>query len=345
MTLANPLADAAPAQAQTRWRRFLGLSAGLLALALLLAACAGHRWASPAAVLAALGGDEALSSRLLLQWRLPRVLAAALVGALLGLSGAIFQGVFRNPLAEPYLLGASGGAALGASVALLVPLGLPSAWLLPALAFAGAWGATLLVLGVARVAGALDAAGMLLAGVAIAAVLGALRSFLMLALSDETVSLQVVMSWMLGGIQTPSWPGLLGLLAATLGCAFMAQRTARGLDLLGLGPQLAQGFGLNVARFVPWAVVAGALIVAVAVAWGGLVAFVGLAAPHIARWQVGALHRHVLPASALIGAIVVTLADALARSVLPPAEVPLGLVTALAGGPFFIILLARRLRQ
>lgn len=124
MSQPNPLPDEAPAQA--RWRRFLYGSAALLALALLLAACAGHRWASPAAVLAALGGDEALSSRLLLQWRLPRVLAAALVGALLGLSGAIFQGVFRNPLAEPYLLGASGGAALGASVALLVPLGLPS---------------------------------------------------------------------------------------------------------------------------------------------------------------------------------------------------------------------------
>jgi iron complex transport system permease protein len=256
----------------------------------------------------------------------------------------VFQGVFRNPLAEPYLLGASGGAALGATVALLVPLGLPQSWLLPLLAFCGAWGATVLVLAVARVAGALDAPGMLLAGVAMAAMLGAIRSFLMLALSDETVSLQVVMSWVLGGIQTPTWKGFAVLALITLACLAVTQGAARGLDLLGLGDATAQGFGLDVKRFVPRAVLLGSLVVAAAVAYGGLVAFVGLAAPHIARWFVGTRHRSVLPASALAGAIVVTVADAIARSVLPPAEVPLGLITAVAGGPFFIVLLARRLR-
>ena len=321
------------------------IAAAVLGVALLLAACAGHEWSSPRALYRALAGDDSLRSRLLLQWRLPRVFAAALVGALLGLSGAVFQGVFRNPLAEPYLLGASGGAALGATVALLVPLGVPQSYALPVLAFAGAWGATALVLGVSRVAGALDAAGMLLAGVAIAAMLGALRSFLMLALSDETVSLQVVMSWVLGGIQTPSWPGL-GLLAALcVACLLATSRIAHGLDLLGLGTRAAQGFGLDVARFTPVAVIVGSLVVAAAVAYGGLVAFVGLAAPHIARWMVGPLHRALLPASALTGAIVVTVADAIARSALPPAEIPLGLVTAVAGGPFFIVLLARRLRS
>lgn len=316
----------------------------VLALCLLGAACAGHQWASVPELWRALSGDDSLHSRLLLQWRLPRVAAAACVGALLGLSGAIFQGVFRNPLAEPYLLGASGGAALGATVALLVPLGLPQGLVLPVLAFAGAWGSTLLVLAVARAAGALDAAGLLLAGVALAAMLGALRSFLMLALSDETVSLQVVMSWVLGGIQTPSWNGLLVLAAITLGCVVATRPLAHGLDLLGLGDTVAKGFGLNPERFIPLAVLVGSLVVAAAVAYGGLVAFVGLAAPHIARWMVGPMHRVVLPASALVGAIVVTVADALARSVLPPAEVPLGLITAIAGGPFFIILLARRLR-
>lgn len=328
---------------RSRWRSW-ALTAGVLALCLLFGACAGHQWASPAELWRAITDGDSLRSQLLWEWRLPRVLAAACVGALLGLSGTVFQGVFRNPLAEPYLLGASGGAALGATVALLVPLGLPQAWLLPVLAFGGAWGATVLVLGVARVAGALDAAGMLLAGVAMAAVLGALRSFLMLALSDETVSLQVVMSWMLGGIQTPSWAGL-GLLAlVTVAALGLTQAVARGLDLLGLGDATAQGFGLDVARFVPRAVLVGSLVVAAAVAYGGLVAFVGLAAPHMARWFVGTRHRAVLPASALAGAVVVTLADALARSVLPPAEVPLGLITAVAGGPFFIVLLARRLR-
>ena len=316
----------------------------VLALCLLIAACAGHQWASPAELWRAMLSGDDLHSRLLREWRMPRVLAAACVGALLGLSGAVFQGVFRNPLAEPYLLGASGGAALGATIALLVPLGLPQSWLLPILAFAGAWGSTVLVLAVARIAGALDASGMLLAGVAMAAMLGALRSFFMLALSDEMVSLQVVMSWVLGGIQTPTWSGLGWLALITVACLLAVQTVARGLDLLGLGNAAAQGFGLDVKRFVPRAVLLGSVVVAAAVAYGGLVAFVGLAAPHIARWLVGPVHRNVLPASALIGAMVVTVADAIARSVLPPAEVPLGLITAIAGGPFFIVLLARRLR-
>ena len=196
----------------------------ILGCAAVVAACAGHEWASPFDLARALAGDDSLRSRLLVEWRIPRVFAAALVGVLLGLGGAVFQGVFRNPLAEPYLLGSAGGAALGATVALLVPLGLPQSLLLPVLAFAGAWGATVLVIGVSRVAGAVDAAGMLLAGVAVAAVLGALRSFMMLALSDETVSLQIVLSWVLGGVQTPTWP-MLGLLcvlsAACLGLTLL----------------------------------------------------------------------------------------------------------------------------
>jgi iron complex transport system permease protein len=315
-----------------------------LALSIAVAACAGHDWAAPVDLWRALTGDASMRSRLLIDWRLPRVLAASSVGALLGLGGAVFQGVFRNPLAEPYLLGSAGGAALGATVALLVPLAFPQALLLPLLAFAGAWGATAMVIGISRVAGAVDAAGLLLAGVAVAAILGALRSFLMLALSDETVSLQIVLSWVLGGIQTPTWPAL-GLLAAiSAACLGLVLLLARQLDVLGLGETMAVSFGLDVRRFIALAVLAGSVVVAAAVAFGGLVAFVGLAAPHIARWLVGPLHRSLLPASALAGAIIVTFADAIARSALPPAEIPLGLVTAVAGGPFFILLLARRLR-
>ena len=324
-------------------RVWLGLL-GALVVAILVGACAGHDWATPADLLRAIAGEPDLRSRLLVEWRIPRVLAAALVGALLGLGGTVFQGVFRNPLAEPYLLGSAGGAALGATIALLVPLAAPQSLILPVLAFAGAWGSTVLVIGISRVSGAVDAAGMLLAGVAVAAILGALRSFLMLALSDETVSLQIVLSWVLGGIQTPSWP-ILGLLAAiTAVCLALGLLLAGRLDVLGLGEAMATAFGLHVTRFIALAVLAGSIVVAAAVAFGGLVAFVGLAAPHIARWLVGPLHKPLMPASALVGAIVVTLADALARSALPPAEIPLGLVTAVAGGPFFIVLLARRLR-
>lgn len=306
--------------------------------------CAGHTWASPASVARALSGDSSLHSMLLLQWRFPRVVAAALVGALLGVAGTVFQGVFRNPLAEPYLLGSAGGAALGATIALLVPIGVPQAWLLPALAFLGAWGATLLVVGVSRAAGGLDIPTLLLSGVAVAAVLAALRSFLMLALSDETVSLQVVLSWVLGGMQTPSWNGVGLLLVVAVLAIFACFRLAPGLDKLGLGEQMAAAYGLRVTRFVVLAVLVGSAAVAASVTVGGLIGFVGLAAPHIARWSVGPMHRLVVPASAAIGSGVVTLADAIARSALPPAEIPLGLITALAGGPFFLLVLARSRR-
>jgi iron complex transport system permease protein len=287
-------------------------------------------------------GDPDLGARLLVAWRLPRVLAAGLVGALLGLGGAIFQGVFRNPLAEPYLLGSAGGAAIGATIALLVPLGLPSSLTLGGLSFAGAWAATVLVLGVAH--GARDSAGLLLAGVAVSAMLGAVRSFLMLALSDESVSLQVVLSWTLGGIQTPTWAGL-GLLALLVALALaVSLPLARGLDLLGLGADQAAAFGLATDGFPRRAILVGAFVVAVAVAYGGLVGFVGLIAPHIARWWVGPRHRTLLPVSACIGAGLVLVCDGLARSVLPPAEIPLGLITAAAGGPFFLVLLRQRMR-
>lgn len=328
----------------TRAAPFAGLVGALIVL-IGLGLCAGHDWASPSDLIAAVTGPETLRGKLLIDWRLPRVLAAACCGALLGLGGAIFQGVFRNPLAEPYLLGSAGGAALGASVALLVPLGLPQALVLAVLAFLGAWGATVIVMGIARLAGTVDAAGLLLAGVAVAAVLGALRSFLMLALSDDTVNLQVVLSWILGGVQTPSWTVLAGLAAATGVSVVITLPLARGLDLLGLGETMAAGFGQDVRRFVDVAVLAGAAVVALAVAFSGLVAFVGLAAPHVARWLVGPMHRALLPASALTGAALVTAADALARAALSPTEIPLGLVTALAGGPFFIVLLARQLRR
>lgn len=314
----------------------IGLAAGLLL---------GAEVLSPAEFLALVADPETPMSHLILQWRLPRVLAAGCVGALLALGGAIFQGVFRNPLAEPYLLGSAGGAAVGATVALLVVLPFSASLALPLLAFLGAWGATWLVLAMARLTGRASIAALLLAGVAVAAVLGAMRSFLMLALSDETVSLQAVLSWALGGVQTPSWPEL-GLLAAlTAAAILLSQSLARGLDLLGLGEGVAESFGLPVRRFVALAVLAAAFIVAISTVWGGLVGFVGLMAPHIARWRHGPLHRGLMPRAAAIGAGLVMLGDGLARALLPPAEIPLGLVTALIGGPFFLLVLAREVRR
>lgn len=324
-------------------RSFLILVLSLF-LAMLFGIVAGHEWATPVRLAAAFAGAGDMGSQLLVTWRLPRVLAAAMVGALLGLGGAIFQGVFRNPLAEPYLLGASGGAAIGATVALLVPMGLPGGPALAIFSFLGALGATWLVLGAAGMQGRPDTAGLLLAGVAVAAMLGAIRSFLMLALSDDTVNLQVVLSWTLGGVQTPDGPGLILLALLVAGGLAVSWPLSRGLDLLGLGDDQAFAFGLDPARFERRAVLVGAAIVAAAVAFGGLVAFVGLIAPHIARWLVGPRHRVLLPASALIGAALVAVCDGVARAALPPAEIPLGLVTAMIGGPFFLLLLMRRLK-
>jgi iron complex transport system permease protein len=167
----------------------------------------------------------------------------------------------------------------------------------------------------------------------------------MMALSDETVSLQAVLSWTLGGVQTPSWPELGVLAALTLGALLLCRALAHGLDLLGLGETVAASFGLRVPRFVALAVLAGALVVAVSVVWGGLVGFVGLMAPHLARWRHGPGHAGLLPRAAAAGAGLAMLADGVARAVLPPAEIPLGLVTALIGGPFFLFVLWRELRR
>lgn len=313
-----------------------------LIAAIMLGLCAGHVWDSPLQIIHALLGDTSLTTRLLFEWRLPRVLTSALVGGLLGLSGAIFQGVFRNPLTEPWLLGASGGAAVGATIALLVPLAIPMSISLPLFAFLGAFGTILLVVAIARLTGSLDITTLLLTGVAISAMLGAIRSFLMMSLSNETISLQVVLSWLMGGIQTPQWP-VLGLAFGIFLIALLAAlKLAHGLDVIGLGEQMATVMGLNVNQFILVALLLGSAITACSVALGGIIGFVGLAAPHIARWLSGTVHHQLLLQAALIGAILVTLADALARSLLPPGEIPLGVITAIAGTPLFILLLARR---
>ncbi len=302
----------------------------------------GPEMPGPAALIRAVADPGDPFGQLILHWRLPRVLAAGLVGAGLGLAGGIFQGVFRNPLAEPYLLGSAPGAAVGAAIALLVPLPVPQMLALPILAFAGAWGASWAVIGLSRLAGIVDAAGLLLVGIAVAALLGALRSLLLLALSDETVNLQAVLSWTLGGIQTPGWADL-GLLAALMaGSVVLALGLARGLDLLGLGDEVAANMGLPVGRFLGRAVLIAAAITAIAVAWGGLVGFVGLVVPHVARWMAGPGHRGLLVHSAVGGAGLLMAMDGLARALLPPAEIPLGLLTAVIGAPFFLLILWRR---
>lgn len=318
----------------------LALAGGLLAGIWL-----GSEPLTPAAWWRAVTSSDDPFGQLILHWRLPRVLAAFCVGACLAIAGVIFQGIFRNPLAEPYLLGSAAGAAVGAAIALLVPFALPGVLSLPILAFIGAWGATWLVVILARLTGVRSGTSLILAGVAMAALLAAIRSLLMLVLSDDTVNLQTVLSWTLGGIHTPYWGELLGILVPLTMLALVSSLAfARGLDLLGLGDEFAQSRGLQVEKFIRRGVLVASAITAIAVVWGGLVGFVGLVVPHVMRWWIGARHGPLLVYSALGGGALLMLFDGMARSLLPPAEIPLGLMTVLIGVPFFLVILVRENR-
>jgi iron complex transport system permease protein len=264
------------------------------------------------------------------------------VGACLALAGLVFQGVFRNPLAEPYLLGSASGAAVGAAVAMLIPAVVPQTWSLPLLAFAGAWGASWLVLLIGRMGGEWQTGRLLLAGVALAAILAALRSLLLMIYGDESTNLRAVISWQLGGIQTPTADELVWMALALGVLVLLVRSLAFGLDALGMGEDTAHSMGVRVPRFSAWAVLVASLATALAVSWGGLIGFVGLIVPHVLRWCMGPLHARLVPACAVAGGILLVLVDAVARSALAPSEIPAGLLTALIGGPFFLALLLWR---
>ena len=263
---------------------------------------------------------------------------AALVGAGLGTSGAALQGVLRNALAEPYLLGVSGGAAVGAVVA--VTLGLAGAALLPLAAFAGAVAAAVLVLAVARAAGgASDVRLLVMAGVVVGAFANAA---VMVALADAPADeVRDALWWMMGSVAGARWSGVawLALYLALAGAALLLW--ARDLDALALGEEPAAALGVPVERAARRAFVAASLLAAATVAAAGLVGFVGLVVPHLARAAGARAHRTLLPAAALVGAALVVGADLVARTVRAPAELPLGAVTALVGVPFFLARLRR----
>jgi len=277
---------------------------------------------------------------LVVQVRLPRVLLAALVGAALAGAGAIYQALFRNPLADPYILGVSSGAGLGAIIALTLTA---DATVLrygavPAAAFVGAVLTMLLVTRLASWNGRLDTASLLLAGVAISYTLAALTSFLMVFAREQMAA---VVFWMMGGLGAASWPYVLMIAPMFLVGALVSLTFTRELNLMLLGDERAGHLGLDVRRFKVVALGTASLLTAAAVAVAGLIGFVGLMVPHMVRLALGPDHRLLLPASLLGGASVLVLADLIARTVLAPVEIPVGIVTALIGGPFFVWLLVR----
>lgn len=286
------------------------------------------------------GPGASVEQVILWQVRLPRVLLAALVGAALSLSGTTFQAVLRNPLADPYLLGVSGGAALGAVAAL--SSGVNSALLVPAAAFCGALLALFLVYLVAR-AHSCSSHTLILSGVMIGSLAAALLLFLLWR-APVAATRQAVF-WLAGNLSLAD-PGWLAASAGWIAPAFvLLWLLASRLDLLTQGEDTARDLGLNVAatRLILF-VLAGALT-ACAVALAGLIGFVGLVVPHICRMLAGPGHRRLLPLAALFGASFLIVADALARSIYAPAEIPVGVITALLGAPFFLFLLRRQGRE
>jgi iron complex transport system permease protein len=335
-------------------KSLLGTAAVVLALPLVLflTLCLGGAPIAPREVALALVhrllpsvAADPVAVSIVWELRLARSLLAAVAGAALASSGAVLQGLFRNPLADPYALGVSSGASLGAVLAISFGLGAHFAGLgaVELFAFAGALLSAVLVYAVAKKARATGpTAALLLAGTAVGALVSALVS-LLISLRDK--DLTQVFFWLLGGFGGKSWGDLAAAAPVALISMGLALVLARPLDLLGAGEEAAGSLGLDVGLTRRLAVTASSLGAAAAVSAGGIIGFVGLLGPHIARLLVGPGHRRLIPASALVGAALLAAADALARSIAAPLELPVGIVTAILGAPLFLRLLTRPGRE
>ena len=287
--------------------------------------------------------DDAQALLIVMDIRLPRTLGAWLAGALLGLAGAVAQGLFRNPLADPYLLGSASGASLAvaAAMALFGGSAFASTWLarigLTGVAFAGAAGAVLLTLLLAK--GTHHTLRLLLAGVVVGVVLGALTSLVLLASPSILQSMQ---SFMLGTTAYVEWAACAVMALALFGCLLAAMAMSRVLDGLALGDSTAQSLGLQLPHMRAALVVVLALATGTAVAQTGLIAFVGLAAPHLVRSAVRVTHRWLIVLSSLVGAVLLSAADIFARWMLAPQELPVGVLIAVLGGGYLLWLMHRQ---
>jgi iron complex transport system permease protein len=326
----------------------LVVAGALLLLAVLVATSRGVTPLSAGGIVSTLLREAGLDvgtplvgvdARVLLDIRLPRVLLVALVGGVLALAGASYQGVFRNPLADPYLLGAAAGAGLGATLVIAyAPRGFGSIGTLPIAAFVGALAGVGLAygLGTAAARGQGGSATLLLAGVAVASFLTALQTLVQQAHTDN---LRQVYGWILGQLGTADWPQLVMVLPYMAVSTAVMLFSARALDVLAVGDDEATTLGLRPRRVRLAVLVAASLGTAAAVAVSGLIGFVGLVVPHIVRRLAGGSYRTVLPVSLLGGAAFLVGADLLARTVIAPGELPIGVVTAFVGAPFFAVLL------
>jgi ABC-type Fe3+-siderophore transport system permease subunit len=325
-------------------RRTLGpILFGLLALSVVLGVRFGSVPLSTTEVLAALGGGgEPIARDIVIGLRLPRVLLGVLVGGGLAMAGATFQALLRNPLAEPYILGISGGASVGAVLVLALGWAAAGSWALPLAAFAGAIIAIAMVFGVATASGrAMDVRVLLLAGVVVAAFFSAGIALILSVSPARTV--QGAVMWIMGSLAAASWRSVILTATYTLPAAVVLLGLARSLNLMAIGEETAYYLGADVERVKRGALLIAALITASGVAVTGVIGFVGLVVPHGVRLLAGSDHRVLLPLSFLAGGTFLLLADLVARLVLAPTEIPIGVITAFVGVPFFLLLLRRSL--
>jgi len=288
----------------------------------------------------ALSPGDLWRSEILWQVRAPRVVLAALVGLLLSLSGVILQGVLRNPLADPYVLGISAGGAIGAAVAIaagaqFVVLGMSS---VPVLAFITSLAAVFVVYKLSQVSGKTSPETLILAGVALAAFCSAVLS-LIIILSGN---LQAIYFWLLGSLSAATWTNVITVVPYAILGAAVAYFYSKELNALLLGEEMAQTLGVDVEKTRLVLIGAASLMTAAAVSVSGLIGFVGLIVPHFIRLLIGPNHRFLIPISALSGMLLMVVTDALSRTVLAPTEIPIGIIMALVGAPFFLYLLRRR---
>lgn len=288
-------------------------------------------------------GAESITESVVWRIRLPRLVLGLLVGAVLGASGALMQAVFANPLAEPSVIGVTSGAGVGAAVAIVFGINVAGTSTVPLLAFVSALVTTAIVYQISRFNGRTRVVHLILTGIAVNAVAGALISFLVFL--APTASREQIIFWQMGSLNGAQWKHVSVVLVISLVGLVISSRLGAQLDMLSLGDRAAGHLGINVTRLRVAAILAATLLTAGAVAFAGLIGFVGLIVPHIVRLLVGPSNRILLPASALGGALLIGSADIVARTAIPFADLPIGIFTALVGGPTFFYLLRRMMRK